>query len=127
MVLIIGGVYQGKLDYAISTYKLSAVDVFNCCENTDAIPWGCKVINEFEKWILALVKSGIDVAPKVQEFIHINQDAIVIANDISCGVVPIDGLMRKWREESSRATGQVAIASDEILRLYCGIATRLAP
>jgi len=127
MVLIIGGVYQGKLDYAISNLGISHKDVHFCSEDNAALPNGHKVVNDFEKWILALVRQNEDVAHHVREFTYNNNDTIVIVNDISCGVVPMDTIMRKWREEASRAAGKVANASTEVVRLYCGIATRLKP
>ena len=30
MILIFGGAYQGKLEYALSTYKLVEKDVYHC-------------------------------------------------------------------------------------------------
>ena len=37
MILIIGGAYQGKTEYAKKTYGLQDADIFTC-ENTDIDP-----------------------------------------------------------------------------------------
>jgi len=122
MVLIIGGAYQGKLDYALDRYGLSEGDVCRC--ETGGTPRG-KIIYEIDKWIYRLAEAGADVEEAIRELINVNSDAVVICNDISCGVVPVDAVQRKWREAVSRAAVQLAGASDEVVRLFCGIPTRI--
>ncbi|MCL2813966.1 MAG: bifunctional adenosylcobinamide kinase/adenosylcobinamide-phosphate guanylyltransferase [Oscillospiraceae bacterium] len=107
MVLIFGGAYQGKLDYAKQTF-----------ENRD-------IVEDFDKWILELVKAEADVAEEVRRFIEKNRDAVVICCDISCGVVPIDPILRKWREAVGRALAAIARQSDEVIRMFCGIPTKI--
>jgi len=125
MVLIFGGVYQGKLDYALKHFGLTQDDVCFCVETDPDAPIGRKIVYEIDKWILALLKSDKDVADSINKFISNNPDAIIICNDISCGVVPIDPIMRRLREEVGRALGVITQNSDEVIRVYCGIASRL--
>lgn len=125
MVLIFGGAYQGKLNYALERFGLSEDDVCFCTEADTDIPKGRRVIYETDKWILALIKADVDVMEKIKEFVPENTDAVVICSDISCGVVPVDPVLRKWREEAGRAVGQLAQCSDEVVRLFCGIPTRI--
>jgi len=107
MVLIFGGAYQGKLDYANERFK------------------NIKIINGFDKWILELVKTDADIMAEVRRFIAENADAVVICDDISGGVVPVDPIMRKWREAVGRSLALLARESAEVIRLFCGIATRI--
>jgi adenosyl cobinamide kinase/adenosyl cobinamide phosphate guanylyltransferase len=125
MILIFGGAYQGKLAYALERFNLAENDVYKC--NTDDVntPVNKKIIYETEKWILALVKNNLDVGKPVQQFINDNNDTIVICNDISCGVVPVDPVLRKWREVAGRFMSALSQKSDEVIRLFCGIATRV--
>ena len=125
MVLIFGGVYQGKLNYALESFNATQNDVGQCTDESIDLPQGKKIIYSIDKWILALIKSDRDIKSEIQNFIKNNQEAIVICNDISCGVVPTDPIYRKWRDEVGRAMGVLAQNSTQVIRLYCGIATRL--
>lgn len=109
MILIFGGAYQGKLAYALERFG-----------STEQ-----KIIRDIDKWILELVKAETDVTESVRQFIDENPDAVIICNDISCGVVPIDPIMRKWREAVGRTLAKLSRESDEVIRLFCGIPTRL--
>ena len=120
MVLIIGGAYQGKLKYALERFKLPESDVYRCGESDTGVPRG-KVVYGLENWILALIKADIDVAGKVREFIDLNADAVVVCRDISCGVVPSDAVLRKWREDVGRTLAALSMDASEVIRLFCGI------
>ena len=108
MVLIFGGVYQGKLAYA----KMRFGD-------------DQKIINNVDREVLAWIESGENLPEKMNEFINANTDSVVICNDISCGVVPIDPMMRKWREEVGKFMSKLAENSDEVIRMFCGIPTQI--
>jgi len=125
MILIIGGAYQGKLDYALERFALTEDDVCRCSDDRADAPERRKIVYEFDKWILALLKASRDVPEAVRLFMDDHADVVVICNDISCGVVPIDPLMRSWREAVGRALAEMSRASDEVVRLYCGIPTRI--
>lgn len=137
MVLIFGGVYQGKLEYALKHFSLQKEDVYFCTDADTVIPGGKKIIYELEKWILALVKAeespdqvrdnvgGVDISARTKRLLADNPDAIFICNDISCGIVPIDPVMRKWREETGRVMGYIAQCAPQVVRLLCGIPTKL--
>ena len=125
MILIFGGVYQGKLDYALDRFKLAEHDVFKCSENEVSQPDSLRIIYELDKWILALVRAQADVSSLVQLFASSNKGAIVICNDISCGIVPADPTLRAWREAVGRALALLSKESDEVIRLFCGIPMRI--
>jgi len=125
MILIFGGAFQGKLDYALERFNLTEDDVYRCGDDSIDAPGNKKIIYEIDKWILALVKAEMDTADAVRQFIQNNKDAIVICNDISCGVVSMDPVLRNWRETVGRTAATISTASDEVVRLFCGIPTRL--
>ncbi|MCL2408294.1 MAG: bifunctional adenosylcobinamide kinase/adenosylcobinamide-phosphate guanylyltransferase [Oscillospiraceae bacterium] len=125
MILIFGGAYQGKLDYALDRFNLSEKDIFRCSDDNSDMPENKKIIYEIDKWILALVKTEPGTTDAVKQFIIKNKDAVVICNDISSGVVPIDPLLRKWRETVGRTLAALSRESDEVVRLFCGIPTML--
>ena len=108
MILIFGGAYQGKTKYALER--------FNITEND---------IHRIDKWILELLQTDTDIDEAVQKFIDENPNAVMICGDISCGVVPIDPIMRKWRETVGRTLAKLSQKSNEVIRLFCGIPTKI--
>ena len=125
MVLIFGGAYQGKLAYALDRFGLTDSDVFRCIIKDAAMPGNRKIIYEVDKWIMALIQEDADVAGALRRFIEHNPHAIVICNDISCGIVPTDTLQRKWRDAVGRSMAELSRCSDEVIRLFCGIPARI--
>lgn len=124
MILIIGGAYQGKLDYVLERFSTKENQIYRCNSEDTSIPDG-KIIYKIDRWILALIQADANVAKNVNNFISTNKDAIIICNDISCGIVPIDAVMRKWREETGRALAVLARQSNEVIRLFCGIPSKI--
>lgn len=125
VILIFGGAYQGKLAYALDRFKLTEADVYRCFEENTVIPENRKIVYEIDKWILALIQADADVTDALRQFITVNTDAVVICNDISCGVVPIDAVQRKWREAAGRSMAELSRCSSEVIRLFCGIPARI--
>ena len=125
MILIFGGVYQGKLAYALQRFGANEADVYRCRDNSAEIPQNKKIIYEIDKWILALLKNEADVEQAMRQFIDRSRDAAVICNDISCGVVPLDPVLRKWREAVGRSLAALSQNSDEVIRMFCSIPARI--
>ena len=125
MILIFGGAYQGKLAYALERFKATEADVHKCSDDDVNTPVEKEIVYELDKWILALVKNDRDVEAAMQRFIDANQDTIIICNDISCGVVPLDPTLRKWREAVGRSLAKLSSISSEVVRLFCAIPTRI--
>ena len=124
MVLVFGGAYQGKLEYVMVQHQLSEADVF-FCEGKAQIDFDKKVIYEIDKWLLEVIKAEADIKANVKAVLEHTQDKIIICNDISSGVVPVDKTLRLWREEVGRMMGQLSKQANEVVRLYVGIPTRL--
>ena len=124
MVLIFGGAYQGKLDFAMKKFNLKDTDIFTCTE--DSFPdFSKKIIDRAELFFLKCVKDGIEPRDILCENINMLQDKIVIARDISQGIVPIDSVQRAWREASGRAMMYLAGEAEEVYRVFCGLSEKL--
>lgn len=124
MVLIFGGAYQGKLDFAMKKFNIKDTDIFTCTE--DSFPdFSKKIIDRAELFFLKCVKDGIEPRDILCENINMLQDKIVIARDISQGIVPIDSVQRAWREASGRAMMYLAGEAEEVYRLFCGLSEKL--
>ena len=106
-------------------FNIKESDVHRCGSGGADMPKNKKICYEIEKWILALVENNRDVEEAIRKFIDANRDTVVICNDISCGVVPSDPVLRKWREAAGRSLAMLSQESDEVIRLFCGIPTKL--
>ena len=121
MVLIIGGAYQGTTEYAKKTYSLQDADIFTC-ENT-GIDTNARVIRHLERFALACVRAGKEPAEALRALDL--SDKILICEDISCGVVPMDAVEREWREAVGRMNAMLAAKAERVTRLFCGLPLEL--
>ncbi|MDR1962834.1 MAG: bifunctional adenosylcobinamide kinase/adenosylcobinamide-phosphate guanylyltransferase [Planctomycetaceae bacterium] len=124
MILIFGGAYQGKLNYALEHYN-PAASVCQCNETETRIDFSKEIINSFHYLILAQLRNEMNPYQFVNENIELLKPKIIICNDISCGVVSVDGEMRLWREFAGRILTLLAKHADEVVRVFCGLGTKI--
>lgn len=108
MILVIGGAYQGKYDFAKN----------NICSDES------KIYNSFHKNAQSYIKQGRTADELVKE-IFANGYEVVISDEIGCGIIPVDRFEREWREQTGRALCDIAKACDEVWRVCCGIGTKI--
>ena len=108
MRLIIGGMHQGKLDYALSLgYTMD--DVATSLPTTKPILYGLQNLTRSDPSLTAA-----DIP-----------NCIVICDELGCGVVPLDYEDRAWRERTGRLCNELAKRADRVDRVFCGLAMRL--
>ena len=125
MILIIGGSYQGKLEFARQRWGLRDEDIFTCTEQTEVLDLSKRCIAYIDRYALNCARRGAEPADLFRENLNRLKDSILIATDVSCGVVPIDPVLRAWREACGRIDNALAGAADEVWRLFCGLPQRL--
>lgn len=119
MILIIGGTYQGKLDYARETYALRDSDILTCTgENID---FGKRCIYGIEEFTFL----HPDPIAYFREHRSEWENSILICQDIFCGVVPMGAENRAWRQKTGRLCRYLAGEADQVIRLFCGLEQRL--
>ena len=123
MILIFGGAYQGKLEYAKENWNISDDDIFTCMEKLELDP-DKKVYYGLEKFIYACVLEGKEPKDVISQ-IGDTSGKIFIVNDISQGVVPIEADRRAWREAVGRTMLWLGKNADEVHRVFCGLGQRL--
>ena len=121
MDLIIGGAYQGKTDYAKEKFALTDGEIAVCETQTPDMAARC--LCHLERFALACVKAGKEPAQVLKNYDL--RDKILICDDISCGVVPIDATMRLWRHTTGLVCQYLAKNADSVSRIYCGLEQRL--
>ena len=121
MELIFGGAYQGKTQYAANKYHLKEEDIFTC--EGLALDKSARCIRHLERFAKACTEAGLDAR---EEFDRQAPKAVcLIADDISCGIVPVDYLERTWREQAGRLLSGLAGRADAVTRIFCGLPMEL--
>ncbi len=123
MVLIIGGAFQGKLNWARETYALADSDVFSC--SGLEIDFSCRCVYHLEEFTLACVDAGADPVACFEAHAEQWADSVLICDDVSCGVVPMSARLRLWRNETGRLCQYLAAHADRVSRIFCGLEQRL--
>lgn len=118
MIMITGGAFQGKTEYAKKSLSLSDSDILDCgsCELTDIR--NAKCVKHYELAVKRLLDSGEDPLSFTENL----SCGIVIMNEIGSGIIPLDKSERVWREMTGRAGCLLADRAEQVVRLCCGIA-----
>ena len=108
MKLYIGGAYQGQSELAQQ-------------ENPNA---ECHF--DFHETIRkAVLQDGQEPRAFALQFCQVHPNAVVIANEVGAGVVPIAAEDRAFREAVGRALCVIAQRAERVTRCVCGMGVRL--
>ena len=108
MKLYVGGVCQGQEELARS-------------ENP-----GCEIFADFHETIrTAVLRDGQEPRGFAQRFCAEHPGAIVVANEVGAGVVPMMKEDRMFREAVGRALCVIAQNAESVTRCVCGIGVRI--
>lgn len=124
MELIIGGAFQGKNAFAKENFDISDADIF-VCEKNSAPEFDKKCISHIEKFSFWCIEHGIEPADYFFEHAENIEEKIIISDDVSCGVVPINKTERAWREANGRLLIKLSEKSEHVYRIFCGLSQRL--
>lgn len=139
MNFVIGGAYQGKLDYTVKKYNLKNEEVFDCgtcagdgtagepagIEKVPEIDFSKKCIYRIEEFTYACVKCGVEPLDYFIEHEDEWQDSVLICEDIFCGVVPLGADMREWRQATGRLCKYLSNQAKSVIRIFCGLEQKL--
>lgn len=109
MILIVGGSYQGKTEFARTTFP------------------NAKYYNQLHLLIkkrLDEEKSQEDILQEIKEAVS-EEQWVVISDEIGNGVVPSDAGDRQWRETTGRILIELAKEATEVYRVVCGVGTKI--
>ena len=120
MYVIIGGAYQGKLEYAKVRFGLADESIMDCSEDKEP-DFSKKCLYHIERYVLFCLRNNIDPTISLSQWKDANCDGVLICEDIFCGVVPIDEEARTWREATGRFLSWVAGTANGVVRVFCGL------
>ena len=108
MKLYVGGVYQGQSELAQH-------------ENLNA-----ELFFDFHETIRkAVLQEGQEPRAFARQFCEEHPTAVVIANEVGAGVVPMAAQDRAFREAVGRALCVIAQNAESVTRCVCGIGVRI--
>lgn len=122
MMLIIGGAYQGKAQYARALTGAGLEDCFICEMDSIVLDSRKKVVLYLEKFVFACLMEGVNPEERVLSALPDLKDAVVVMTDISSGVVPMEPILRQWREACGRIANRLAQEARHVTRMFCSIA-----
>jgi adenosyl cobinamide kinase/adenosyl cobinamide phosphate guanylyltransferase len=123
MKLIIGGAFQGKLEFAKERYNLTDEDIFTC--TTDEIDFSKTCIYGIEEFAYACIQNGADPLKFFTEHKDDWHSSILICQDIFCGVVPLGADMREWRQATGQLCKYLSGEAESVSRIFCGLEQKL--
>ena len=127
MILIVGGACQGKRDFAKNKFPDLTWADGRTCEEADL--FHCQGIHHFHIYIKRLMEETAQedrqsrVELLVERLWRENREAVILADEVGCGIVPLDALERAWREMAGRVCTYLAAHADQVYRVICGIGT----
>ena len=119
MILIIGGAYQGKLDFTKETFGITDADVHIC--DAGEIDFSKRCIYKIEEFAL----HHPDPVSYFKASRESWQDSILIIQDIFCGVVPMGAENRVWRQRTGILAQYLSREATQVSRIFCGLEQRL--
>lgn len=123
MKIIIGGAYQGKLDYAKENFSVK--EVFTCQEDLAELDFSKDAIDQLENFALACVREGIEAREYLQNHRKELDGKVIVCTDISQGIVPMDPELRALREMAGRAMIYLAKEAETVIRVFCGLGQQI--
>lgn len=123
MILIIGGAYQGKRDFAKDAFHLEEGAIFTC--QGSEIDFSAPCIDRLEEFTLSCVREGKDALAILKDHLSELEDSILICQDIFCGVVPMEAEHRQWRNVTGQVCQLLSRNASRVSRIFCGLEQRL--
>lgn len=112
MILVFGGLASGKREYVKDEFGYTDTDI------SDNIHGGAPVLYNLHELIYTDADSE-------RYFPELLKKEVVICNDISCGIVPLDRAEREKREAVGRLLIRLAAEARRVVRVQCGLAQNI--
>ncbi len=121
MILITGGAYQSKRRFAAERFALAPEDICDCARSAPDL--SKRALCHVEQYVLRCVREGRDETALLRE--PALAEKILIFDDISCGVVPLEAELRQWRNVTGQLCQYLSKNAQRVSRVFCGLEQRL--
>ena len=119
MRMIIGGAFQGKMEYAQKEYPGSRWVDGAACSEEELLQ--CEGVYHFHLYIRKSMEKYEEMRLFADRIIRENPQIVIITDEIGYGLVPIDAFERRYREETGRICTRLAAFSERVDRVVCRI------
>ena len=123
MKLVFGGAYNGKLRFVKDKYNISDDEIYFCSDHN--LEYNKKVICGLHVFTKECILKDLDSLEILKNNLNALKDKIIICDEITSGIVPIEKLDRAWREETGRALQFLANNSCFVYRVFFGLSDEL--
>lgn len=126
MILIIGGMAQGKLEYVKKTYQNKNLKIFEALlpvsEEENIVDF--LVVHHLNDWIR---ENGTkeECRQKLEACIKKFPNLIFISDEVGSGIVPLEKEERQWRDMVGALQVELAEKADEVVRVLCGMGQKI--
>ena len=127
MILITGGRGQGKLGFArsLAAFEIGGSQIADGETDPFEAAFSRPVIKHFERYIKRGMQNQLDCEAFLRRILSDNPDAVVIADEIGCGIVPVDAFERAYRDEAGRLCQLLAREAGAVYRVNFGIGQQI--
>lgn len=119
MILVFGGAYNGKLKYVKEKYNINNDEIFFC--NDSNIDYSKKVICGLDRFIKEACMENMKPLDILKANISKLSDKIIICDEISSGIVPLEKSDRIWRDNTGTCLQYITESSTSVIRIFCGL------
>lgn len=108
MILIVGGAYQGKLEYASKHFGREY-----------------EILNQYHEVVRQQLLEEKNPQEEAKKLLEQKKDLVIISDEVGYGLVPTDAFERRYRETVGRVNCFFAGEAEQVIRVVCGVGTRI--
>ncbi len=125
MILIVGGVFQGKRELAKRLWAEGNTGEPRIGQLLEEDDKEADIIADYHLYIRTLLEQGKDAAAKTEELLEQNPNLILTMAELGCGIVPMEAFEREWRETTGRIGCFLAAQAEAVYRVSCGVEQKI--
>jgi len=126
MILVIGGAYQGKKDFAMRQFGIPEAKIADgTAADAQEELSACTAVCNYQLRIRRQIEAGLDPEEELKLLLAGNRKICIIADEIGSGLIPMERAERDYRETAGRTLCLAAKEADEVWRVICGIGQRI--
>lgn len=119
MKLITGGAFQGKVRYAQEKYEIPDSETADAASASDRMLESAALVYNLQEYIRTHHTGSNCKLPSFRK------DAVIICDEVGCGVIPLSYEERSFREAAGRICCRLAEQAESVELIRCGIARRI--
>ncbi len=123
MIVVFGGAYCGKLNFVKEKFNISEDNIYYFKD--EKLNLEKKTLSGLHIFVLECLERGYEPLEILKENEEKLKSKIILCDDISSGIVPMETMNRRWREETGRCMQYLISKSESTYRVFFGIDTKL--